>query len=38
MESMSLIVEAGVLLELGPCVSLEVFGIQRHHGLAALRV
>lgn len=36
MESMSLIVEAGVLLERGPCVSLEVFGIQRHRGLAAL--
>lgn len=33
---MSLIVEAGMLLEHGSYVSLEVFGIQRHHGLAAL--
>lgn len=36
MESMSLIVEAGVLLERGPCMSLEVLGIQRRHRLAAL--
>lgn len=36
MESMSLIVEVGILLERGPCMSLEVFGIQRHHRLAAL--